>query len=75
MRARVLREWKMVHARSLAMKAAEALAAEARKTEKPLKQAFADRPDLRVVLPPAFSWMTFGNVPLGSAPTAARISP
>jgi hypothetical protein len=70
----VLRAWKMVHGRSLAVKGAEALAEEARKASKPLKQVLADRPDLRVSMPPAFSWMTFGNVPLGSAPNAARIS-
>ena len=39
-----------------------------------MKEAFAGRPDLQVVAPPPFSWMTFGNVPLGSAPNAARIS-
>ena len=73
-RERVLRAWKMIRARSLALKDADALAAEARKAQKPLKQALADRPDLRVIMPPAFSWITFGNVPLGSAPSAARIS-
>ncbi len=70
----VLRAWKMVRARSLALKDADALAAEAGKVQKPLKQALADRPDLRVIMPSAFSWITFGNVPLGSAPRAARIS-
>ncbi len=73
-RERVLRAWKLIHARSLALKEADSLATEARKTKKPLKQAFADRPDLHVILPPAFSWITFGNVPLGSAPEAARLS-
>ena len=71
-RERVLRTWKMIHARPLALKAAESLAAEARKTKKPLKQAFADRPKLHVVAPPPFSWMTFGNVPLGSSSNADR---
>ena len=70
----VLRTWKTVNGRSLAMKAADALAADARKANKPLKQVLADRPDQRVIMPPAFSWMTFGNVPLGSAPNAARLS-
>jgi len=73
-RERVLRAWKMVHARPLALKDADALATAARKAKKPLKQALADRPDLRIVMPPAFSWITFGNVALGSAPNAARIS-
>ena len=73
-RERVLRAWKMIRARSLALKDADAMAAEARKVKKPLKEALASRPDLRVIMPPVFSWDTFGNVPLGSAPTAARIS-
>jgi hypothetical protein len=73
-REQVLQAWKMIRARSLAVKDADALAAAARKAKKPLKQALADRPDIRVVMPPAFSWITFGNVPLGSAPNAARIS-
>jgi hypothetical protein len=73
-RERVLKAWKMIQARPLAMKAAESLAADARKAKEPLRRAFAGRPDLHVVLPPPFSWITFGNVPLGSAPNAARIS-
>ena len=73
-RERVLRTWKMIHARPLAVKAAESLAAEARQAKEPLKQAFAGRSDLHVVLPPPFSWITFGNVPLGSAPNAVRTS-
>ncbi len=73
-RAAVLREWKMIQARELALKQAESLAAEVTKSKKTLKEAFAGRPDLPVVLPSAFSWMTFGSVPLGSAPEAARIS-
>jgi hypothetical protein len=70
----VLRAWKMVHGRPLAVKAADALAAEVRKANKPLKKVLADRPDFHVAMPPVFSWITFGNVPLGSAPGAARIS-
>lgn len=73
-RERVLHAWKMVQARPLALKAAESLAAEAAKAKKTLKETFADRPDIKVVVPPEFSWITFGNVPLGSAPNAARIS-
>jgi hypothetical protein len=73
-REQVLRAWKMIPARKLALQEAESLAAEARKNKKFLKQAFADRPDLHVILPPPFSWITFGNVPLGSAPNAARVS-
>jgi hypothetical protein len=70
----VLRTWKTIQARSLAMTEADKLAGEARKSDKFLKQTFADRPDLRVIFPEPFSWMTFGNVPLGSAPSAARLS-
>jgi hypothetical protein len=73
-REHVLQTFKMIDARRLAIKAAEALAAEARQAKKPLKEAFAGRGELRVLTPPAFSWVTFGNVPLGSAPEAARIS-
>ena len=73
-REQVLQAWKLIRARPLGLKAAESLAAEARKAKKSLKQAFAGRPDLQVVMPPPFSWITFGNVPLGSAPNAARIS-
>jgi hypothetical protein len=44
------------------------------KSKKTLKEAFAGQPDMPVVVPGAFSWMTFGNVPLGTAPEGARIS-
>jgi len=71
---RVLEQWKLIKARPLALEAAKTLAAEAQKAGKPMKQAFADRTDVRVVAPPAFSWITFGSVPLGSAPQAARLS-
>jgi len=73
-RDEVLRTWKTIQARSLAMTEADKLAGEARKSNTFLKQTFADRPDLRVIYPEPFSWMTFGNVPLGSAPSAARLS-
>ncbi len=70
-REQVLRAWKLEHARNLALKQAEATADEARKEKKHLKQVFSDR---QVIMPPPFSWITFGNVPMGSAPNAARIS-
>jgi hypothetical protein len=73
-RNEVLRAWKMIQARSLAMKEAESIAAEARKTRKTLKETLADRPGMPIIMPPPFSWMTFGNVPMGSAPNAARNS-
>jgi hypothetical protein len=73
-REEVLRAWKMQQAQGLALKAAKSLAAEAGKSGKTLKKAFADQPDVHVILPPSFSWLTFGSVALGSAPNAARIS-
>jgi hypothetical protein len=73
-RERVLESWKMVHARPLAMKAAEAMAQEVRESKRALKESLAKRPGTHVIAPPPFSWITFGNVPLGSAPEAARIS-
>ncbi len=65
-RDEVLRSRKMIHARSLAMNQAKSLAAEAAKTRKSLKQAFADRPDLRILMPPKFTWLTLAN----AAPSA-----
>ncbi len=73
-REQVLQAWKMIEARKLALEAAQALADDAAKADKPLKQAFAERSDLPIIAPPPFTWVTFGNVPLGSAPSAARLS-
>jgi hypothetical protein len=73
-RDRVLRQWKMVRARKLALEKAESLAAEAAKSGKSLRQTFEKDPNLQVIAPPPFSWLTFGNVALGSAPGAVRIS-
>jgi hypothetical protein len=58
----VLHEWKMIHAREDTLKHAKSLADEATKAGKPLKQVFGDRPDLRVLSPTPFTWMTTGNV-------------
>ena len=74
MRQRVLRAWKMTKARPLAVKEANAMVDEMREDKKTLKEVVADRPDRKAIMPPPFSWITFGNVPLGSAPQAARIS-
>ena len=64
-REEVLTEWKMIQARKLAMAQAESLAKEAEKAAgKSLKQTFAAQPELHVISPPPFSWMTFGNVAL-----------
>jgi hypothetical protein len=72
-RQRVLGQWRMIQAREPALQQAEKLAAEVGKTKKTLAEALAGRPKLKVIVPPPFSWITFGNVPLGSAPNAARI--
>jgi hypothetical protein len=66
-REEVLRAWKLIRARDLAMKAAESMAAEARRAAKPLKQVW---PDLRPILPPKFTWMTAGNVTAMQRPQA-----
>ena len=73
-REQVLAVWKMVKARDLATEEAKKLAEEARKAGKSLKEVFGDRPDLPVTTPEPFSWLTFGQVPLGSAPEAVRLS-
>ncbi|MBU4270320.1 MAG: SurA N-terminal domain-containing protein [Planctomycetes bacterium] len=63
-REEVLRAWKMIQARELAKKEAEALAAEAREADKPFARVFAGRPKLPVLTPPPFTWMTLGSVSL-----------
>jgi len=65
-REEVLNSWKMIQARKLAMNAAKSLAGKANTVAKPLKHAFKTQMDLRVVLPPKFSWMTLGNVAITS---------
>ena len=74
-RDEVLRAWKMIEARKLALRQAKSLATEAEKAQKSLKLVFADRPDLRVVLPPKFSWMSFPNVASLQAAQYVRLSP
>ena len=64
----------MIQAHKSAMEAAKKLAEDARNAKGSLKQVFANRPDLPVVIPEPFSWLTFGQVPLGSDPTAARLN-
>jgi hypothetical protein len=73
-REKVLRSWKMIRARKLALENAQATATKINESKKTLKEFYAGNPDVRVILPSPFSWMTFGNVPTGSAPNAARIS-
>ena len=71
-RDNVLHSWKMIAAQKPALKQAKLLAAGAEKAGKSLKQFFADRPDVQVVLPPKFSWMTVGNL---ASLQPARICP
>ena len=73
-REQVLLEWKMSEARKLAKKAAETLAGECRKSGQSFEITFVERPELGVVSTRPFSWMTYGNVPLGTARTPARLS-
>ncbi|MEN6457710.1 MAG: hypothetical protein ABFC63_02165 [Thermoguttaceae bacterium] len=64
-RAEVLRQWQLIHARDIARKTAEKLAAEARKANKSLKQAFVERSEYHVILPGKFTWLTFPNIASG----------
>jgi hypothetical protein len=74
-RKEALRWWRLVKAREVAIEKAKSLADVASKAQKPLKeQTFADWPDSSVIAAGPFSWMTFGHVPSGSAPSAARLS-
>ena len=61
---RVLQAWKMIEARKLALDAAASLKEEAAKARRPLKEVLSDRPNLRVIPPLPFSWLTFGNLPI-----------
>jgi hypothetical protein len=60
-KSKVLRVWKITKARDLAVKKAKELAEQANKAQKPLKELFADRTNLPVIRPPAFSWLTRGS--------------
>jgi len=62
-RDKVLKAWRFVQAREKARKQAEELADEARKAGKPLIAVFVDRPELSVIAPDPFSWLTQGLVP------------
>jgi len=73
-RERVLRAWKMVQARKLAEDKAKQLAEAARKTDKSLKDLFADQPKITVQESEPFSWMTYGAFPAWWAQTPPQIS-
>jgi hypothetical protein len=72
-RSKVLRVWKLVKARDLALKKAKELADEANKAGKPLKEALAGREGLTVKQTPAFSWLTRGSANVDNR-TPLRIS-
>lgn len=74
-RSKVLRVWKIVKARDLAVKKADELADEATKAQRPLKDVFASRSGLTVIQPPPFSWLTRGiaNVDNRSPPRESEI--
>jgi hypothetical protein len=73
-REKVLRAWKAVEARKLAIQAAEGLGDEGRKAGLSLANTFIERPDVTVIATRPFSWMTYGNVPLGTARTPPRLN-
>ncbi len=66
----VLRTWKMVQARRPARKQAQRLASEAVEAAAPLQEVFAKKPELQVIEPSPFSWLTRGSVPAMSSPYA-----
>jgi len=72
-RKEVHRAWQLIRARRLALEAAEKLAAKARESKKSLKETFADRPELTVIEPPPFTWLTTGSATFGF-PQAMRIN-
>jgi hypothetical protein len=74
-REEALHSWKMIQARSLARKAAKLLADEANKAAKPLKQVCRNRMDLRVALPPKFSWLTVIEARSPQQRPQVRLSP
>lgn len=73
-REKVLAAWKMKESRPLARKRAEELAKQADAAGKPLKEAFAEQKDLKVLETGAFSWLTRGNVPENPMGGPVRIS-
>ena len=56
-RDEVLKTWKRVEARKIAMEKAKSLADEARKAHKPLQVLLAGRRNVVVLNPPKFSWL------------------
>ncbi len=73
----VLRAWKMIEARKLAVTQAKKYQAEAERDKASLDETFGKQPEVQVIKPPPFSWLTMGNVPRdpsGGRPRLAEIS-
>ncbi len=58
----VVRAWKLIQARAVALGEANRLAARARELQKPLKEVVGKGPDAEVLTPPPFSWLTGGDL-------------
>jgi len=74
-RGKVVRAYKMIEARELAMKKAEEYAKEARAAKKPLKEVFAGREGVEVTDTGAFTRMTMGNLAFDFESSEPRLSP
>ena len=61
-RDRVVRAWKLIQARAIALGEADRLAARARELRKPLKEVVGKGLDAEVLTPPPFSWLTGGDL-------------
>ncbi len=73
-RPQVLRAWKMIAARKIAQEKAEKYMAEAKRDQATLEETFGKQPELKVIKPPMFSWMTLGNVPRDPSANRPRLS-
>jgi hypothetical protein len=68
----VLRAWRIVEARPLALKAAEAIVAEAKSSGKTLEELAAARGGIEVSKVGPFTWLDRGTAPFGSAPELSQ---
>lgn len=66
-RADVVRAWKMIKARKLALEQARKYMDEAKNEKTTLAAAFGKQPELQVIKPPLFSWLTTGAVAQSSS--------
>lgn len=73
-RSQVLRAWKMNKARELAVKRAQELVEEAKRSAEPLKAVFADESSLPVTETVPFSWLTAGGFSSMGGRTPPRLS-